>query len=78
MHPQPMQVDTRRPGAKLAAPLDDTYYLEISYSRKIFDWSVNVRKALEGIPYLAVPGSLANNSSFTRRKVDINQVPAKF
>jgi hypothetical protein len=38
MHPQPVQVDTRRLSAKLAAPLDETRYLQISYSRKIFDW----------------------------------------
>jgi hypothetical protein len=35
---QSMQVDMRRLGAKLAAPLDDTRYLQISYSRKICDW----------------------------------------
>jgi hypothetical protein len=38
MHPQPVQVDTRRLSAKLAAPLDETHYLQVSYSRKVFDW----------------------------------------
>jgi len=33
-----MYVDTCRLGTKLAAPLDDTYYLQISYSGKILDW----------------------------------------
>ena len=37
MHPQPVQVDTGRPGAKLAVLLDDTYNLQISYSVKIID-----------------------------------------
>jgi hypothetical protein len=27
VHPQPVQVDTRRLGTELAAPLDDTHYL---------------------------------------------------
>jgi len=57
MHPQPVQVDTRQPGAKLAAPLHDTCNLQISYSRKIFGWIGKARTALEGIPYLPEPGS---------------------
>jgi hypothetical protein len=67
VHPQLVQVDTRRPGAKLAAPLDDTNYLQISYSRKT--GSVNVRTALEGIVHLRELGVYAKINLSVRRRV---------
>jgi hypothetical protein len=42
-----VQVDTRRLGAELAAPLDETLYLQVSNARKK---SVRVGKSTDGAP----------------------------
>src|SRR6516225_844298 len=66
-----------RVGAELARRRTTPSIGRFRIPAKYASGSVNVRTALEGIPYLLEPGSHANDSSFTRRKVDINQLSAK-
>jgi hypothetical protein len=61
-----MKVDTCRLGTELAAPLDDTYYLEVPYPRKIRIWVGKRANGARGHPHLDVPSLSKNSTNSTK------------